>query len=195
MTLSIPGSSDAASVESLIAQPAAVRREELARDIVSAAYLRGDFLLSSGARSSFYFDKYLFETKPTVLRRIASLLAERVPAGVDRLAGPELGAVALAAAVSLATGLPFVIIRKTSKDYATSKLVEGEVHPGERVLIIEDVISTAAQAIRAARQVTQLGADVTGILSVIDREQGGAASIAAAGYHFDALFRLSELNT
>lgn len=194
MTLSIPGSSHAASEESLIAQPAAVRREELARDIVSAAYLRGDFLLSSGARSNFYFDKYLFETKPTVLRRIASLLAERIPASVDRLAGPELGAVALATAVSLATGLPFVIIRKTSKDHATSKLVEGEVHPGERVLIIEDVISTAAQAIRAARQVTQLGADVTGILGVVDREQGGAANIAAAGYHFDALFRLSELN-
>lgn len=194
MTLSIPGAGQAAAEESLIAQPASVRREELARDIVSAGYLRGDFLLSSGARSSFYFDKYLFETKPTILRRTASLLAERVPAGADRLAGPELGAVPLAAAVSLATGLPFVIIRKASKDHATSKLVEGEVHPGERVLLIEDVVSTATQAIRAARQVGQLGADVTGILAVIDREQGGAASIAAAGYHFDALFRLSELS-
>lgn len=115
MTLSIPGAGQAAAEESLIAQPASVRREELARDIVSAGYLRGDFLLSSGARSSFYFDKYLFETKPTILRRTASLLAERVPAGADRLAGPELGAVPLAAAVSLATGLPFVIIRKASK--------------------------------------------------------------------------------
>jgi orotate phosphoribosyltransferase len=180
--------------DALFAQPPAVRREELARDIISAAYLRGDFLLSSGSRSSFYFDKYLFETKPTVLRRIASLLAERVPPSVDRLAGPELGAVALAAAVSLASGLPFVIVRKTSEDYPGGKLVEGEMHPGEHVLIIEDVISTAAQALRAARQVSQAGADVTGILAVVDREQGGAASIGAEGYHFDALFRLSELN-
>jgi orotate phosphoribosyltransferase len=194
MSVTMRGPGHTAPGESVFAQLPAVRREELARDIVSAAYLRGDFLLSSGARSSFYFDKYLFETKPTVLRRIAALLAECVPPNVDRLAGPELGAVALAAAVSLATGLPFVIVRKTSEGYPGSKLVEGEVHPGERVLIIEDVISTAAQALRAARQVSEAGADVTGILAVVDREQGGAASIAAAGYHFDALFRLSELN-
>lgn len=176
-----------------ITQSAEARRGELARDLVSAAYLRGDFVLSSGARSSFYFDKYLFETKPTILRRSASLLAERVPANVDRLAGPELGAVALATALSLETGLPFVIVRKSSKEYATSKLAEGELHPGERVLLVEDVISTAAQAIRAARQVARAGAQVAGILAVIDREQGGAANIAAAGYHFDALFRLGEL--
>lgn len=184
----------AALDEPPLAQPEAVRREELARDIVSAAYLRGDFVLSSGARSSFYFDKYLFETKPTILRRIASLLAERVPTNVDRLAGPELGAVALATALSLETGLPFVIVRKASKEYATSNLAEGELHAGERVLIVEDVISTATQAIRAAQQVTQAGAEVAGILGVIDREQGGATNIAAAGYHFDALFCLSELN-
>lgn len=190
--MSSPG--DTLLQEPLIAQPGAARRAELARDIVSAAYLRGDFVLSSGARSRFYFDKYLFETKPTILRRIASLLAERVPADVDRIAGPELGAVALTAALSLEAGLPFVIVRKVSKDYATSKLVEGELHAGERILIVEDVLSTAAQAIRAARQVARAGGEIAGILGVIDREQGASAAIAAAGYHFDALFRLSELD-
>lgn len=190
----MPSPGDTLLEEPLIAQPEAARRAELARDIVSGAYLRGDFVLSSGARSRFYFDKYLFETKPTILRRIASLLAERVPADVERIAGPELGAVALSAALSLETGLPFVIVRKASKDYATSKLVEGELHAGERILIVEDVLSTAAQAIRAARQVTRAGGEIAGILGVIDREQGASAAIAAAGYHFDALFRLSELD-
>jgi len=109
------------------------RLEELARDVVGAAYLRGDFVLSSGARSNYYFDKYLFETKPGILRRIASFLADLVPPQTDRIAGTELGAVALATALSLETGLPFVIARKGTKAYSTARLVEGELYPDERV--------------------------------------------------------------
>lgn len=167
---------------------------ELGRDLVTAAYLTGDFVLSSGARSSFYFDKYLFETKPAILRRLAASLAAMVPAGIDRLAGPELGAVALAAAVSLETGIPFVIVRKASKEYATSKVVEGELNAGERVLIVEDVITSAGEALKAAAKLEGLGAEIAGILAVLDREQTGLANIVAAGYSMDALFRLSELD-
>ncbi|MCU1640717.1 MAG: orotate phosphoribosyltransferase [Nocardia sp.] len=174
-------------------QPHEHRRVELGRDIVSAAYIRGDFVLSSGGRSSYYFDKYLFETKPTILRRLASFLAEMVPSGIDRLAGPELGAVALVTALSLETGIPFVIVRKGSKGYGTSRLVEGELHEGERLLIVEDVISTGSEALNAATKVRQAGADVRGILAVIDREQGGAENIAAAGFRMEALYRLSDL--
>jgi orotate phosphoribosyltransferase len=169
------------------------RLEELGRDIVGAAYLRGDFVLSSGARSRYYFDKYLFETKPSILRRVAAFLAEFVPPQTDRIAGPELGAVALATALSLEVGLPFVIARKAAKDYSTSRLVEGELYPGERVVVVEDVISTGAQAIQAARDVSQAGAQVLTIIGVIDREQGGPQNIAAAGYQFSALFRRGEL--
>lgn len=169
------------------------RRRELAMDIVAAAYLRGDFVLSSGARSNYYFDKYLFETKPTVMRRLAESLGRRVPPNVDRLAGPELGAVALTAVVSLATGLPFVIVRKTPKTYATASSIEGEIHPGERVLILEDVVSTGGEALAAAERLRSAGASVVGILAVIDRQHGGADAIAAAGFTFDALFRLDEL--
>ena len=176
-----------------IAQSPTERRSELAQDVVSAAHLRGEFILSSGGRSSYYFDKYLFETKPTILRRVGSMLAELVPTGIDRLAGPELGAVALVTALSLETGLPFVIVRKGSKGYGTSRIVEGELHPGERLLVVEDVISTAAEALKASRALVQVGANVRGILAVIDREQGGAENIAAAGFSLEALFRLSEL--
>ena len=176
-----------------IARSREERRAELARDIVGAAYLRGDFVLSSGARSQYYFDKYLFETKPSILRRVASFLAEMVPPQADRIAGPELGAVALATALSLEIGLPFVIARKSAKEYSTSRLVEGELYPGEKVIVVEDVISTGAQAIRAANHVAQTGAQVLGILGVIDREQGGPQNIAAAGYQFRALFRRTDL--
>lgn len=161
--------------------------------MVAAAYLKGDFTLSSGARSSFYFDKYLFETKPAILQRLASSLAEMFPAGVDRLAGPELGAVALAAALSLETGIPFVIVRKASKEHGTSKVVEGEINPGERVLVVEDVITSAGEALKAAAKLEDLGVEIAGILAVLDREQAGAGNIAAAGYTMQALFKLSEL--
>jgi orotate phosphoribosyltransferase len=169
------------------------RLAELARDVVGAAYLRGDFVLSSGARSSYYFDKYLFETKPGILRRLASFMAEMVPPQTDRIAGTELGAVALATALSLETGLPFVIARKGIKGYSTERLVEGEVYPGDRVVVVEDVISTGAQGIRAADRLVEVGAHVLGILAVIDREQGGPEAISAAGYTLTTLFRRSQL--
>ncbi|MGH2381929.1 MAG: orotate phosphoribosyltransferase [Candidatus Limnocylindria bacterium] len=170
------------------------RLAELARDVVGAAFLRGDFVLSSGARSKYYFDKYLFETKPAILRRLGAFLAEMIPAQTDRIAGPELGAVALASAVSLETGLPFVIVKKEAKGYGTSKLVEGELYPGEKVVVVEDVVSTAAQAIRAAQQLTRAGAQVLTILAVIDREQGGAENISAAGYQFRPLFGKADMD-
>jgi orotate phosphoribosyltransferase len=120
-------------------------------------------------------------------------LAELVPPQTDRLAGPELGAVALATAVSLEMGLPFVIVKKEQKGYATSRLVEGELYPGERVVVIEDVLTTGTQAIRAAQQVVRAEAQVLAILGVIDREQGGPENIAKAGFQTRAHFRRSEL--
>lgn len=169
------------------------RRVELAHDMVGAGLLRGDFVLSSGERSNYYFDKYLFATKPTILRRLASLLADLVPADVDRLAGPELGAVAITAALALETGLPFVIVRRTPKGYGTDRGIEGELHPGERILLVEDVVSTGYQAVRAARHVEAAGASVVRILAVIDREQGAARAATAAGYPLDALYTRGEL--
>jgi len=176
-------------------QTPAERLRELGRDIMSAAYLRGDFVLSSGARSSYYFDKYLFETRPSILRRVATALADMISPDTDRIAGPELGGVALATALSLETGLPFVIVKKEVKAYGTARLVEGELHPGDRITVVEDVITTGAQAIHAARQVVNAGGKVLAVIGVIDREQGGAEQIATAGFHFDALFRRADLGS
>lgn len=169
------------------------RRTELGRDLVAAAYLRGDFVLSSGMRSSFYFDKYLFETKPGILRRLASFLAERLPSSTERVAAPELGAVALGTAVSLETGLPFVIVKKQPKDYATQRLVEGELYEHERVVVVEDVLTTGAAALRAAQQIRSAGANVLKIVGVVDREQGAIQRLAAAGFEAEALFGRGEL--
>lgn len=169
------------------------RLEELGRDLVNAAYLRGDFVLSSGLRSSFFFDKYLFETKPGILRRLGSFLAELLPTGTERIAAPELGGVAIGTAVSLETGLPFVIVKKQAREYAVQRAVEGELYARERVAIIEDILTTGAAALRAASQVKATDAHVVKIIGVLDREEGAIQRIAAAGIECETLFRRSEL--
>lgn len=168
-------------------------REQVARDLVRHAYLVGNFILSSGRHSRYYFDKYLFETKPSILGPVGRLMADEIPDGIDRIAGPELGAVALATAASLQTGIPFVIVKKASKAYATQKLVEGEYHPGERVVIVEDVMTTGAQAIAAAEKLRSLGLDVAFILGIVDREEGAREKVEAAGFQLKSLFTRTEL--
>lgn len=165
----------------------------LGRDLVSVAYLRGDFLLSSGQRSSYYFDKYLFETKPAILRRLGRYLGELVPSGTDRLAAPELGAILLGGAVSMELDLPLVIVKKEAKDYATANVIEGELHAGERVTVIEDVVTTGTQAIRAAEKVAAAGATVNGVVVVLDRDEGGEDRMREAGLRYVPLFRKGDL--
>src|SRR5579859_7347462 len=144
----------------------------LGRDLVDAAVLRGDFLLRSGARSSYYIDKYLFTTRPDLLRRIAAELAALLPDGVQRLAGPVLGAVPLVTALSLHTGLPSLIVRvEKHKEYGTNKQIEGVLVAGERVVIVEDVVTTGGAALSAVEVLRAAGADVVGALVVVDREQ------------------------
>jgi orotate phosphoribosyltransferase len=176
-----------------IALPRERRLAELGQDLVHAAYLRGQFVLRSGLTSNYYFDKYLFETKPSILRRLAVFMAEMVPSSVDRIAGPELGAVPLTTAISLELGLPFVIVKKKQKGYATTKQVEGELYPGERVLLIEDIVTTGSQSIESGTILRQAGAVVSDVLVVVDREEGAAQNLAAEGYQLHALFRRRDL--
>jgi orotate phosphoribosyltransferase len=168
--------------------------EALGRDLVAAGVLRGDFLLRSGARSSYYIDKYLFTTQPALLRRIAAALATRMPPGVQRLAGPVLGAVPLVTALSLETGVPMVIVRTDApKEYGTSKQIEGTLVAGERVLLVEDVVTTGGAALTAVEVLRAAGAEVVGALVLVDREQGGHAAFAAAGVSYEPLFTRSAL--
>jgi orotate phosphoribosyltransferase len=181
---------------SSVSDPAASREQQLAQlgqDLVQVAYLRGQFVLRSGATSNYYFDKYRFETRPQVLRRLATCLAALVPAGTDRLAGPELGGVALATAVSLEMNLPFVIVRTSQKTYATTSQIEGELQPGERVAVIEDIVTSGGAALLAVSTLRQAGAVVEDVIAVIDREEGAAESFVAQEVRFQPLFRRSQL--
>ncbi len=169
-------------------------RSELAKAIREACYLEGDFVLSSGKRSKYYLDKWRFETDPRLLREIARALAGLLPSPApDRLAGVELGGVPLAAALSLETNIPYLVVRRAAKEYGTAKEVEGAMAAGERVALVEDVLTTASQAISAAQRLTKLGLEVVCITYVIDREEGAEANIRAAGFEPAALFRKSDL--
>jgi len=168
-------------------------RSALALAIKHAAYLEGDFILSSGRRSRYYLDKYLFSTDPVLLREIARALAAKLPAEFDRLAGVELGAVPLATAVALETNKPFVIVRKEAKEHGTSKLFEGKLEKGEKLVLIEDVLTTAAQAISAASRLREFGAHVVKVLYVVDRLEGAAENLKKADLVAEPLFTRHDL--
>lgn len=160
------------------------------------AYLEGDFVLRSGRRSSYYLDKYRFETVPDLLEALGARLAARVaevePEAV-RLAGPELGAVALTAAASLASRLPFLIVRGEAKAHGTGNRLEGAFEPGERVTLIEDVVTSGGAAADAVRALRQADLQCRTAICVIDREEGGADALARVGVRLHALFRATEI--
>jgi len=168
-------------------------REALARDLVAASYLKGDFVLRSGRRSNRYFDKFLFETDPALLKRIGAELARLVPAETQRLAAPELGAVLLGGAVSIETGLPLVLVRKEPKGYGTAKQLEGRFQAGERITVIEDVVTTGGDSLRSIEALRAAELDVIHLVVVLDRGEGGEENIREARIPYSPLFRIQDL--
>jgi orotate phosphoribosyltransferase len=173
-----------------------VTDDELRRGLLEHAYLEGDFLLRSGKRSRYYLDKYRFETRPDLLAalgdRIAATVKEHEPEAA-RLAGPELGAVALATAASLASGLPFLIVRKAAKDYGTSNRIEGVFDRGECVCLVEDVVTSGGALLEAVEAVRTAGLVVHTAVCVVDREEGGADALARQAVRLRPIFRASEV--
>jgi orotate phosphoribosyltransferase len=159
--------------------------DDLVGRMLATSELHGDFVLSSGARSSVYFDKFRFLTDPKLLREVAEAVAALLPDGVTSLGAPEGAAMLLAAAVALETGLPVTIVRKEPKSYGTRTQVEGSLEPGARVALIEDVSTTGHQVRRAAEILATAGATIEVIVLAIDR--GGADHLRAAGYTVEAV--------
>jgi orotate phosphoribosyltransferase len=173
-----------------------VTLDPLGRAIVEHALLEGDFVLRSGRRSRWYLDKYRFETQPALLRelgeRLAALAAEVEP-GAQRLAGPALGAVALAASASMASGLPFIIVRGETKEHGTANRIEGVLAPGELVCLVEDVVTSGGALAESVATLREAGLTVRNALCVVDREEGGADALARLGVRLRPLYRGSDL--
>jgi orotate phosphoribosyltransferase len=165
----------------------------LAARVYETSHLTGEFTLRSGAHSGEYFDKYLFESDPRLLKDVTEALVTLLPKGVDALAGLELGGVPLATVASQISGLPALFVRKRAKTYGTCRLAEGGEVSGRFLVIVEDVITSGGQVVESARALRELGAHVETVLCVIDREAGGDARLADEGLELHSVFTMREL--
>lgn len=168
-------------------------RASLAKRIYDTAHITGEFTLRSGAKSNEYFDKYLFEADPKLLKAIAEALVPLVPPGVNALAGLEMGGIPIATMLSQLTGLPVLLVRKKAKDYGTCKIAEGGQVKGRKLLIVEDVVTSGGAILDAAQALREEGALLANVVCVIDRESGGPANLAKVELTLKPLFTMSEL--
>jgi len=171
-------------------------KTELGKRIFAVSNLRGAFRLRSGRISDEYFDKYLFEGQPLLLQAIAEHMAVLIPSDADVLAGLELGGIPVVTLLSHITGLPALFVRKQAKKYGTCKLAEGGEVTTKRVVVVEDVVTSGGQIIASTtQQLRALGAMVSDVLCVIDREAGGTEHLVKEGLTLHALFTMSELKS
>ena len=168
--------------------------EELGKKIVEASKITGQFKLRSGVTSDVYFDKYRFESDPELLIAIAEHLAELVPDGTDRLIGLEMGGIPLATAICLHKKYKLGFCRKKPKEYGTRLQIEGGVEEGEKVTIVEDVITSGGAAIEAISALRESGCEILALLCVVDRESGAGEKFKEMNVDFRPLFTWSKLD-
>lgn len=166
--------------------------DDLGRRVYDVCHLSGEFLLRSGAVSREYFDKYLFESDPHLLREVAERMAGLLPA-CDALAGMEMGGIPLVTMLGQLSGLPTVFVRKQAKEYGTRKVAEGVPVAGLRVVGVEDVVTTGGALVAGCLRLRELGARVTVVVAAIDREQGGRANLLAEGIELRAALGREDL--
>ena len=177
-----------------------INAASLAAQIAQIALLRGQFTLRSGKTSTYYLDKYLFSTRPELLRQLAPMFAQRLTAmeakagqKALRLAGAELGGIPLVTATSLHTGLPCIFVRNQKKDYGTAKQLEGVVNKGDPIVLVEDVATTGGQALEAVKALRDAGGHVLGVIATIDRLEGARENVERDGLLFDSIFTKRDL--
>ncbi len=168
-------------------------KNELAKQIYKTSIINGEFILRSGAIATEYFDKYLFESNPSLLSEVAKYLSELLPENIDALAGLEMGGIPVATAISLKTGIKTLFVRKKAKAYGTCKLAEGGDIKGKTIVIIEDVVTSGGAVINAVYELKKLGANIDRVICVIDREDKGRENIEQLGIAFYPLFTKSYI--
>lgn len=166
----------------------------LAADVDACCRLSGSFTLRSGQVSSEYFDKYLFESDPALLARVAVEMVALVPDDTELLGGLELGGVPIATMVSSLTGRPALFVRKQAKTYGTCKLAEGPDVEGRRVTLVEDVITTGGAVRDATNALRAAGAVVEVVVCAIDRSPTGDNPLADVGLEVRSVLTKADLD-
>lgn len=156
-------------------------------------FLEGDFTLSSGKKSNYYINMKKAITEPKILSTISKLISEKVANDdIDKVAGPALGAVPIATAVSLQSDLPLLMIRKEKKGYGTSKLIEGELVEGDNVIVVEDVSTTGGSLLKAIKAIQNNGGNVKRAFVVVDRQEGAIDEFKKEGIELEPLITVNE---
>jgi orotate phosphoribosyltransferase len=166
----------------------------LARDIDARCRLTGEFTLRSGQTAREYFDKYLFETDPDLLARVASAMVALVPQDTDLLGGLEMGGIPIVTALSAQSRLPALFVRKQAKTYGTCKLAEGPEVSGRRVTLVEDVITTGGAVRDATMALRDAGAVVETVVCAIDRSPGPDNPLADVGLEIRSVLTKADLD-
>ena len=156
-------------------------------------FLEGDFTLSSGKKSNYYINMKKAITEPKILSTISKLITEKIQDDkIDKVAGPALGAVPIATAVSLESELPLLMIRKEKKGYGTSKLIEGELNDGDSVIVVEDVSTTGGSLLKAIKAIQENGGNVKRAFVVVDRQEGAIEEFDKEGIKLEPLIIVNE---
>jgi len=154
----------------------------------------GKFTLSSGRESDYYVDMKKAITDPEILLQVAKIISHMIDQEeVDRIAGPALGAVPIATAVALQSGIPMLMIRKAQKGYGTSKLIEGELKDGDQVVVVEDVTTTGESLLKAVNAIIDNGGRVKRAFVVVDREEGALEKLKTEGLLLEPLVSISDV--
>ncbi|MDR2966716.1 MAG: orotate phosphoribosyltransferase [Methanobacteriaceae archaeon] len=156
-------------------------------------FKRGKFILSSGKESDYYIDMKKAITDVEILKTIAKLIFEKIKdESIDKVAGPALGAVPIATAISLKADIPLLMIRKEKKDYGTSKLIEGQLNRGDNVILVEDVTTTGNSLLKAIEAIEKNGGIVKRAFVVVDREEGAIDNFKEKNLKLEPLIQVSE---
>jgi orotate phosphoribosyltransferase len=154
----------------------------------------GKFILSSGRESDYYVDMKKAITDPEILFQVAKIISSMINQDkIDRIAGPALGAVPIATAVALQSGIPMLMIRKAQKGYGTSKLIEGDLKEGDRVVVVEDVTTTGDSLLKAVNAILDNGGRVERAFVVVDREEGALEKFKTEGLLLEPLISISDV--
>ena len=163
------------------------------------AYKEGDFVLSSGQKSSYYINGKQVTLHPQGALAIGRLLFSMLPTDTEAIAGLTLGADPIVTAVSVVSALenrpiPALIIRKEAKGHGTMAYIEGPtLSEGAKVVVLEDVVTTGQSAMKAVERLKAAGYQVEEVLALVDRQQGGAELYESEGLQFQALFTIADL--
>ncbi|MBW4493526.1 MAG: orotate phosphoribosyltransferase [Oscillatoria princeps RMCB-10] len=174
-------------------------RRQLLDLFCELAYREGDFVLSSGQRSSYYINGKLVTLHPQGALATGRLLLSELPADTEAVAGLTLGADPIVTAVSVVSAfenrpVPALIVRKEPKGHGTQAYIEGPTLPaGALVVVLEDVVTTGTSALKAVNRLRDAGYTVERVIALVDRQQGGAELYQKEGLEFQALFTIPEI--